>query len=701
MSMIRKMLALALVLCLCMGLMIPSAFAVEDETTPPAESDGFDPYVFVYWPDASIIPDYYEPYAKAFFGMSAHTVRDKDETEIHGACLFNLVNTGILMEDAAQAPAGSYATVNVLCADYNVSINPGHRYRLLNLEDGYFQSQNSAAASHLRAIMRHTFPAVTPAEVEAAANAYLTATYGEAAVAVNGLTGGELLSASQAAVWHYTNGIDFGYDPYCHSEFWYNLGALWQDYYTIHVTNLEDPINAKEFATDYTRTNIAGVYEYLVNLPGEEYLDIVITDSAVSILGTVKQGNDQLYDLTVVLGINGTIDHNDELTLTASFGGQTQTFALGKDATLHSRSIGTYAITFTGLSERTRSSDVLSLSLTGTQSVQDVAFYEAQPMNGISAKDSSQNLVGVVSTTVPVQTAGEFEIDIPKTLEITKVDAASGNPLPGVAFDLYVIRDGDSYRLNTYVTDETGLIRVDVADDGSEYYFAEVQAPNGYLPVDGSVTGGTVVNTMDTGALEISKKVINASDAQDHEFFNFKVTVDLADAPVMGNGFAWLDETYIAQSLTGTKQIQWTVSGDKEITAQFTLQADESITIGGIPVGASSTVEEVVTEDDRQVFSVTAEVTAGNGSLVDGTDNMVSGTIAQQNAVLYTNEFVEVAEETTIPETTIPETTVPETTVPRDPTSPPTGDDLPMLMALCLLSMMLTAALYISKRYHA
>ena len=80
---------------------------------------------------------------------------------------------------------------------------------------------------------------------------------------------------------------------------------------------------------------------------------------------------------------------------------------------------------------------------------------------------------------------------------------------------------------------------------------------------------------------------------------------------------------------------------------------------------------------------------------------MVSGTIAQQNAVLYTNEFVEVAEETTIPETTIPETTVPETTVPRDPTSPPTGDDLPMLMALCLLSVMLTAALYISKRYHA
>lgn len=706
MSMIRKMLALTLALCFCMGLMIPNAFAAEEETTPPAESEEFDPYVFVYWPDSDIIPDYYEPYAKAYFGFSAHSIREKDSETGHDACLFNLVNTSTLIEDQAQAPGGGYASVSVLCADYNVGIDPGHRYRLLNLENSYFNSENSDACNHVRAIMRHTFPAVTPAQVEAAANAYLTATYGDAAVAVSGLTGAELLTASQAAVWHYTNGIDFQNDPYGDSDFWKSQDALWQAYYSFNIMHLEDPISVMEEPTALTRTNIGGVYEYLVNLPGEEYLDIVITDSAVSILGTMKQGNGQLYDLTVVLGINGTIDQNDELTLTASFGGQTQSYALGKDATLNSRSIGMYAITFTGLSERTRSSDTLSLSLTGTQSVQDVAYYEAQPVDGSTPRNASQNLVGVVSTNVPIQCVGEFEIDIPKTLEITKVDTASGNPLPGVAFDLYVIRDGENYKLNTYVTDETGMIRVDVADDGSEYYFVEVQAPTGYLPVDGNVTGGTVENTMDTGALQISKKVINASDAQDYEFFTFKLTLDLTDAPVMGNDFAWLDEAYIAENLTGTKQIQWTVSGDKEITAQFTLQADESVTIEGIPVGASYTVEEVVTEEDRQVFSVTAEVTAGNGAVAEGTDNTVSGTIAQENAVLYTNEFAEVADETTVPETTVPETTVPETTVPettvpRDPTSPPTGDNLPMLMGLCLLSMMLTTVLYISKRRFA
>jgi LPXTG-motif cell wall-anchored protein len=152
-----------------------------------------------------------------------------------------------------------------------------------------------------------------------------------------------------------------------------------------------------------------------------------------------------------------------------------------------------------------------------------------------------------------------------------------------------------------------------------------------------------------------------------------------------------MDEEYAISLLESSKDLTWTVTGDNQITAEFTLHADESITIDCIPLGAVYTVEEVLTEESRTAFSVSAEVTAGDGEAAGA---IVSGSIAEENAVLYTNAFFEIVE------TTVPATTVPETTVPRDVTNPSTGDSgMDMMIFALLLSAAATMILLQKRRF--
>lgn len=695
MSSLKKLLAVLLAMTLMLGLMVLPAAAAESEDIPeatePVPEDENDPYVYVHDPDSSIIPEYYADYAKAYWYYSAFTVH-KGPDDGADVTVFNLVNTDALIQDADAAPGGAYASFPAYCADSSTPAESGTRYRLRNLEEGFFSKTadgkdvDPEAAGHIRAIVRHSFPAVSIGDMENAVNAWL----GEDAQ-ISGLTGSEVLTATQAAIWHYTNGLTHTGSPYTGDK---SAGALYplvQMLLQMNTIFPEDPVNMLETESETTASNIGAVYNYLINLPGEEYLDVIITDSAVSLVNTSVTGTDELYDLTVVLQINGTIDSDDTLTLSASFGGQTLTYRLGKDGDLSAKAKGLYAITFTGLSRLNRSGDsTLTVTLDGIQQVNDVLLYEAKPMDGASAQETSQTMVGMASSQIAVACSDQFSVSIPRTLQICKVDAVSGNPLPGVAFDLYVCENDEAKKLNTYVTGEDGILTVQVADDGLEYYFVESQPLPGYTTTDGTFTSGTVENACTTGSLEVSKKVVNASAAQDWEYFPFRVTLDLTDAPLMDNDFDWLTADYIASILESTKELTWTVDENGLLHADFTLHADESITIDGIPVGAVYTLEEVVTEEDRLAFSVTTEVTAGDGAPVEGSDTAVSGTIAQQNAVLYTNSFF------VVEETTVPETTVPETTVPRDTTNPPTGDS-GMAVVLCVISAAMTMTLYVKR----
>ena len=621
----RRGVVLLVLLCLSAALWLsPAAFAQEES---------FDPYTYYFAPANDLVPEYYQFYAKPAMYSSPHYVKPHGSDREDCAFLFNMVNVAELIWDQAQAPEGGYATFNGYCADRATGAQPGSAYRRLNLENGYFCTTEAgvdlAPARGIRAVMRHTYPAVQDMDqITAAANAYLTQRYGSDAVLVQDLTGAELLAASQSAVWHYSNGEDFSAPyPYSRTEDYDSFGEFFCNYYFYpQMMYLDGFCNIREKQRDVTASNMNGIYEYLINLPGEDAKDVVITENSLELLGAMYCGD----SMTFLVGIDGTVNANDDLVLSASCGDSTEAYSLGKTMELDALAEGVYAV---AVDAETFVSGRLQLQLSGIQTVADVCFMEAKPMYGKSARDTSQNMVIHSNDSAPVMATLSQEIPQSRELQITKVDEASGKPLAGVTFDLYMKLDGQELKLDSYTTDKNGNIRVYVADDGNDYYFKENKALPGYEAAEGTFTGGTVSNTMSVGDLEVSKKLINTTAAKPHEFFHFQLTLDLSTAPVAGNELPWLNGEYLAEQLEGSKELEWTVAEDGKLTTTFTLKADETIQIGGIPMGTTYSLEEILAPKDRLIYSVTTKI--GDGKETASTE--AEGTIARKNAVLYTN----------------------------------------------------------------
>ena len=635
MRIFKKSTAWTLVLCLVLSLALSVG-----PMAAKAQGESYDPYVYYWQPDAELVPDYYARFARPFMFYSGHSVHHKgmDEDGYSLVRFFNLVNVDALIEDEAEAPSNGYATTGAFCADGETYIVEGASYRRLNLEDGYFNLNSSTVdgtvdARKIRAVLRNSMPNLDDLpSLEQKVNAYLTATYGEDAVAVSGLTGTQLMSAAQAAIWHYANGFDFSAPyPYQDSDDFANWSELTIDYTNLQISYPDYPSNYMDIANDTTATNISGVYQYLLSLPGESPREIMITEDSISLADAVISGDQGT--VTLLVNVHGTINDDDSLTLTVKCGDQTQSFSLGAVNTLEAVD-GLYPITLTGISAE--DCENIQLTISGQQAVDDVCYFEAKPTEDADARKASQNLAGYGHDIAPVYS--EATIDVLKqvsVLEITKVDEQSGNPLSGVAFDLYRKAEGEDLLIGSYVTDAEGKISVYVTD-AEEFYFVETQALAGYEAVSGKLEAGEVPNSWNAGSLEVSKKLINTTPAQVGETFNFELKLDLSTAPVMGNDLSWMTEEYLMAQLECSKELTWKVSGEQELTATFTLNADEKVTVDGIPLGASYTLKEVMTEEDRQWFSVTAKVDEGAPSKSD----TASGTVAEKNAVVFTNSVV-------------------------------------------------------------
>ena len=635
MRIFKKSTAWSLVLCLVLSLVLsvgPMAAQVKGEAN--------DPYVYYWRPADELVPEYYERYARPYMLYSGHNVHHKamDEGGIFQVRFFNVVNVDELIADEADAPSGGYATTGAFCSDAETYIVAGTAYRRLNLEDGYFNTNPDTTAGtvdarKIRAVLRNSMPNLEDLPAfEKKINAYLTATYGEDSVLVSGLTGSQLMSATQSAIWHYANGFDFGSPyPYQSSDDF----ASWQQL-TIDATNMtisypDYPTNYMDIANDTTATNINGVYQYLLSLPGESPREIMITDESISLADAVISGDQGT--VTLLVNINGTINADDVLNLTVKCGDQTKNFSLGSVNTLDSVD-GLYPITLTGVSAEDCES--VELVISGKQAVDDVCFFEAKPTDDIDGRKASQNLAGYGHDIAPVYSEASINVlEQASLLEITKVDEQSGNPLSGVAFDLYRKMEGEDLLIGNYITDENGKITVHVTDT-DEFYFVETDALKGYEVISGKIDAGEVPNSWNAGRLEVSKKLINTTPAQVGETFDFKLTLDLSTAPVMGNGLSWMTDHYIMEQLDCSKKLDWTVSGESELTATFTLNADETVSIDSIPLGATYTLEEVMTEENRAWFSVTSKVDDN----APQKSHTAAGTVAKNNAVLFTNSVV-------------------------------------------------------------
>lgn len=635
MQIFKKSTAWTLVLCLVLSLALsvgPMAAQVKGESN--------DPYVYYYQPAAELVPEYYARYARPYMLYSGHNVHHKamDEGGNFQVRFFNVVNTDALIADQAAAPSGGYATTGAFCSDAETYIVAGTAYRRLNLEDGYFNTNpdtitGTVDARKIRAVLRHSMPNLDDLPAfEKEINAYLTDTYGADAVPVSGLNGSHVISATQAAIWHYANGFDFSSPyPYQSSDDFANWSQLTIDATNMNISYPDYPTNYMDIANDTTATNINGVYQYLLSLPGESPREIMITDDSVSLADAVISGDQGT--VTLLVNINGTINADDVLSLTVKCGDQTKNFSLGSVNTLDAVD-GLYPITLTGVSAEDCES--IELVISGKQAIDDVCFFEAKPTEETDGRKTSQNLAGYGHDIAPVYSEASINVLAQASLlEITKVDEQSGNPLSGVAFDLYRKAEGEDLLIGNYITDENGKITVHVTD-ADEFYFVETDALKGYEVISGKIDAGEVPNSWNAGRLEVSKKLINTTPAQVGESFNFKLTLDLSTAPVMGNGLSWMTDHYIMEQLDCSKKLNWTVSGGNELTATFILNADETVSIDSIPLGATYTLEEVMTEEDRAWFSVTSKVDDN----APQKSNTAAGTVAKNNAVLFTNSVV-------------------------------------------------------------
>lgn len=632
----KRSTAWAIVLCLFFSL----ALSVGPMATKAKGATDSDPYVYYWHPAEEMVPEYYQRYAREYMLYSGHEICHKamGENSSLPVRFFNVVNMDALIPDEADAPSGGYATVGAFCADAETYIVAGTSYRRLNLEDGYFNSDSNTLtgtvdARKIRAVLRNSMPNLADLSAfEEKINAYLTATYGQDAVLVSNLTGTQVTSATQAAIWHYANGFDFSAPyPYRKSDYFASWGAATIESARKNISYPDYPANFMDDATETTGTNINGVYQYLLSLPGETAKEIMITDKSVSLADAVISGDQG--KITLLVDIKGTINADDVLNLTVQCGEQTKNFTLGAVKTLHAVD-GLYPITLNDVSAEDCQN--VKIVISGTQTVDDVCFFEAKPTEETDGRKTSQNLTGYGHEAAPVYSAAVIDVLAQaQALEITKVDEKTGNPLSGVTFDLYRKSDDGDLLMGSYITDESGKIAIHVTD-ADEFYFVETDTLSGYEAIDGKVTTGEVPNSWNAGRLEISKKLINTTPAQVGETFDFKLTLDLSTAPVMGNGLSWMTAHYISEQLECAKKLEWIASGDKKLTATFTLNADETVAIDSIPLGTAYTVEEILTEEDRAWFTVTAKVD-DNSSQRSYT---ASGTLAQKNAVLFTNSVV-------------------------------------------------------------
>ena len=621
MQVFKRSTAWLMVLCLLLG------FALSVGPVAPAvNAAGYDPYVFVLGPSQSEIPAYYRPYAMPFVGWSAHEVGYYDIVR-----MFNMTNVGEVLE---QQPADfdakdPYASIAALCCDHGTPYRFGARYRTINFEDAYFsQNGNQNSAKRVRAIVRHSLPyRANAAVVQQAVNEYF------GSEKVENLTNGELAAATQAALWHFTNGDDFGTEPYfCTVDFKASGNASAYGSDIAKCISTSEPLNLYEKQTSYTEDNINSVYQYLIALPGEEATDILIEENSLSVKKAVFAGAGHNGALTLFVEIDGTVDGDDELVLSARCGDQTKNVAVGNGG-IAKTADGLFPITLTGISQADCSD--LELELTGKQTINDAMFFEAEPKGSWDAREASQGFGGYTAVGTPIQAMTTANpLQNAEVLEIVKADAASGNPLSGVSFDLYMKQNGNDLKIGSYTTDVNGKITATVTD-ADEYYFVETKALAGYEPVTGNVTAGRVPNSWKAGSLQLTKKLINETPAKPDETFDFKLTLDLSTAPVMGNGISWMTAEYLKGQLESSKALTWSVSGNK-LTAVFTLNADETVTVDSIPLGTGYTLEEVMTAEDQEWFTVSTQV--DNGTARKG--NTVAGTIAAKNAVVFTNSVV-------------------------------------------------------------
>ena len=316
--------------------------------------------------------------------------------------IFNLIYAG----ENGEKSIAAYCTD----ADTSTVSDSSIYYRRINLEDSEYHE--SGAAARLRSVLLHSFPYLSVETVADNVNKVL----GEGTV--QRLTQGEVISATQQAIWEITHG-----EKYTVNDNYISIRGM--DQYDSARFVYPESLDACA-ESEFTESNIVNLYKYFLSLEGMAPIaDAVSEFTFRDVAYHAVQEEDGTYTVTVTYNLDTCRREGDSLTFTAACADNVQTSELTE---------GIGQVVFYGLKEKQE----VSLTISGYQTGADVYLFDAQ-----GDRTASQSMIGYDNTRLPVfaqVTAGpDRVIQIYKTTS----EGEHKRPLANIEFEIYSVAEMD------------------------------------------------------------------------------------------------------------------------------------------------------------------------------------------------------------------------------------------------------------------
>ncbi|MBR6527522.1 MAG: SpaH/EbpB family LPXTG-anchored major pilin [Lachnospiraceae bacterium] len=559
---------MALLLTGMMTLSMFSGVALADDSQP--EYVGTDAYVLNYaGADA-------KPYQYGSRYSFDHSYNDPaagpNSVWSYNNCpeVFNLVNT------LGGANVGAY------CTDADTSARDNKVYRRINLEDSTYHTPGAAA--RLRAVILNSFPHISVEDVAKAANA--------AGYPVTDLAQGELLSATQQAIWEITHG-----DKYTVNDHYDGIRGM----YSYDEDDFVYPDSLDAVETEYTESNMINLYNYFLNMEGIEAEDIVVSDA--SFVKTEREvvvvKNDATGEYEQFTVINAVIEiqksEGDEMKLSAVVGENVvDTKELPNGTTK-------YELTLPGVVDK------VDLYIDGQQNVSGVYLFDAE-----GDRTVSQSMVGYVEGFMPIHAQTSVTpdrvININKTTKIGDVMY----PLEGIVFDIYYVGTVDEY------TAQESYFATKV-DDKMVPTEAAIAAITGNAPV-------TTLTTDITGKASVNLSKLNGVENPDGIYMLVERPHAAIEAPLApfyvavpmttedGSGLSYTINVSAKNDIKDGPEIKKDVTEIENNLDSFEVNEEHTWIIrGGVPVDMADGKEYIIrdTLDYRLTYAEDLAVKVG------------------------------------------------------------------------------------------
>lgn len=353
--------------------------------------------------------------------------------------------------------------VKAYCVDRSTSIQSGASYSRTNVGNADYYSSDSA--NHIRAIVQNAYPYIDISELENRCG-------------INDLTTKEAITATQLAIWHYSNDSELK----CNDK---NVNALFNWYLNLA------PATASKVQIGSVDINA------VTSKSGDGYTCVVrFKTDAVNVDGS-----------PVKLSLNTSKD------ISLEYPSITRT----DDGVID----GYNQVTFLNIPENASFDFIAS----GTQNV-DFDGYFYSPYGG---RKASQSLVGAYIGNTVISSSASFNpsSEDNNTIKIVKIDSVTGDTLSGAEFKISNTSDftGTVY---TVTTNDEGIALQSGLTPG-KWYIREVKSPSGYITYEETFSvsvgnGITIAECKNTpyGSIQIIKSDEDDNPVQGAQFSIYK-----------------------------------------------------------------------------------------------------------------------------------------------------------------------------------